>query len=149
MTLFPHPPTSPTLPSDRYQHTNPLRRESGLRLLTTGLPEPLRWLLIRAWRRPAHFDGNEALQSIHRQRPGEAQLATLPTRLLGFFTLTELEVSRRVVEAPLSSISRVTRDRLLVAQGAYLRSLYLALATQLGSAEAALAEFQRLLACMD
>ncbi len=68
----------------------------------------------------------------------------LPPSLLGVLSLTELEVSRRVVETPRTSISRDTRNKLLAAQGAYLRSLYLALVFQLGEA-AALAEFQRLL----
>ncbi|HLW03930.1 MAG TPA: hypothetical protein VKT82_35105 [Ktedonobacterales bacterium] len=145
MTLFPSLSTSPTPPSGRYLHTNPLRREAGLRLLTASLPEPLRWSIIRAWRRPAHFDGNPAIQNAHRQRPNEASLLNLHAHLLGFFTLTELEVSRRVVEAPLASISRATRDSLLRAQGTYLRSLYLALAWQIGEA-AALAEFERLIA---
>jgi hypothetical protein len=56
-----------------------------------------------------------------------------------------LEVSRRVLEATTASISRMTRNTLLIAQGAYLRPLYAALVIQLGTNEAALAEFQRLL----
>jgi hypothetical protein len=146
MTLYPHQTKSPAIPSGRYTRTNPLRREAGLRLLTESLPEPLRWGIIRAWRRPASFDGNEAIQNLHRQRPAEDSLPMLRPQMLGLFTLTELEVSRRVVEAPLASISRVTRDSLLRAQGMYLRSLYLAFVAQLGSAEAALAEFLRLIA---
>jgi hypothetical protein len=143
MALDPRLP-NPSFPSNRYTRTNPLRREFGLRLLTESLPEPLRTDLIRAWRRPAHFDGNEAIQSLHRQRPDEASLPGAHPRLLCIITLTELEVSRRVVEAPLASISRATRNKLLAAQGAYLSALYAALVLHLG-AEAALAEFQRLL----
>ncbi len=63
LTGFPKPPS---YPSGRYTHTNPLRREFGLRLLSETLPEPLRTSLIRAWRRPARFDGNEAIQTSTR-----------------------------------------------------------------------------------
>jgi len=137
------PPARP-FSSGRYEHTNPLRREFGLRLLSEPLPEPLRTSLIRAWRRPARFDGNQAIQSLHRQRPDEAALPLLSARLLGVLTLTEMEASRRVVETPRQQISRETRNKLLMAQGLYLRRLYAALVAKLGEA-AALAEFQRLL----
>jgi len=60
---------------------------------------------------------------------------------------TELEVTRRTIEAPLASISRVTRNTLLVAQGVELRRLYFALAAQIGQA-GALAVFQRVLEAM-
>src|SRR5579872_4958456 len=103
-------PPTPRFDSGRYTRTNPLRREFGLRLLAEPLPEPLRTSLIRAWRRPPHFDGNQAIQSLHRQRPDQARLFSVPPRALGLFALTELEVSRRVVEAPLASISRETRN---------------------------------------
>jgi len=142
MDLFTGSPRPPSYPSGRYTRTNPLRREFGLRLLTDALPEPLRGGLIRAWRKPAHFDGNEALQSVHRQRPDQARLFCVPPRALGLITLTELEVSRRVVEAPLASISRETRNTLLAAQGLYLQQVYVALARQVGE-EAALATFQQ------
>jgi hypothetical protein len=131
-------------PSGRYTHTDPLRREFGLRLLTEPLPEPLRTSLIRAWRRPARFDGNQAIQNLYRQRPDEASLFRLKLTLLRAITLTELEVSRRVVETPRTEIKRETRNQLLAAQGLYLRALYAALVAQLGDS-AALAEFQRLL----
>jgi hypothetical protein len=108
------------------------------------LPEPLRTSLIRAWRRPAHYDGKQAIQSLHRQHPDEASLSTAHPRILGWLTLTELEVSRRIVEAPIS-ISRETRNRPLVSQGQYLHALYAALCIQLGSPEAALALFLQLL----
>ncbi len=145
MALLAGFPKPPSYHSGRYTHTNPLRREFGLRLLTETLPEPLRACIIPAWRRPARFDGNEAIQSVHRQRPDPAQLFGVLPRALSLLALTELEVSRRVVEAPLASISRETRNKLLAAQGVYLHALYTALSFQLGSAEAALAEFQRLL----
>jgi hypothetical protein len=135
-------PRPPSFPSGRYTRTNPLRREFGLRLLTESLPEPLRACIIPAWRRPARFDGNEAIPSLHRQRPDLAQLFGQPPRLLGLLAFTELEVSRRVVEAPLASISRDTRNKLLAAQGLYLQQVYLALARQVGEA-AALASFQQ------
>ncbi|HEY7349851.1 MAG TPA: hypothetical protein VH599_16155, partial [Ktedonobacterales bacterium] len=138
----------PSFPSGRYLHTNPLRREAGLRLLSGPLPAPLRARLLRAWRRPALFSGEQtplAVQSALRQRPDPTKLYSTPALTLGFFTLTELEVARRVLEAPLASISRMTRNTLLVAQGAYLRLLYAALVAQVGEA-AALAEFERLLA---
>ncbi len=137
-------PKATAYPSGRYTHTNPLRREAGLRLLTESLPEPLRWAIVRAWRRPAHYDGNEAIQSVHRQRPDDAHLARATPRGLALLTLTEMEVSRRIVEAPQASILPVTRNTLLLDQGAYLRRLYVALAWQIGEASA-LAEFQRLL----
>ena len=145
MTLYPSLPSrQPSYPSGRYLKTDPLRREFGLKLLSEPLPEPLRTTLIRAWRRPVRYDGNQAIQNLHRQRPDEANLPAFPSSLLGVISLTELEVSRRVVETPRTSISRDTRNKLLRAQGAYLRSLYAALVAQLGEA-AALAEFQRLL----
>jgi hypothetical protein len=86
-----------------------------------------------------------AVQSAHRQRPGDETLAESKPPTLCWFTLTELEATRRVLEAPLGSLSRMTRSTLLVAQGAYLRRLYYALVAQVGEA-AALAEFTRLLA---
>jgi hypothetical protein len=144
MALYPRLP-HPSYPSGRYTRTNPLRREFGLRLLTESLPDPLRTNLIRAWRRPAHFDGKEAIQNLYRQRPAEASLSIINPRLLGFITLAELEVSRRIVEAPAISISRETHNRLLASQGQYLQALYAALSVQLGSAEAALAQFLYLL----
>ena len=73
MALYPRLPSSS--PSGRYIHTDPLRREFGLRLLCEPLPEALRITLIRAWRRPARFDGKQAIQSVHRQRADEANLA--------------------------------------------------------------------------
>ena len=142
MTLYPRLPSSS--PSGRYIHTDPLRREFGLRLLCEPLPEALRVSLTRAWRRPARYDGKQAIQSVHRQRADEANLAFISPGLLGLMTLTELEVSRRVVETPRTSISRETRNKLLRSQGVYLRCLYAALAGQLGEV-AALAEFERLL----
>jgi hypothetical protein len=144
MTLSPSLPNRQPYPSGRYLHTDPLRREFGLRLLSEPLPEALRPLLIRAWRRPARYDGKQAIQSLHRQRPDEASLPSFLPSLLSVITLTELEVARRVVETPRASISRDTRNKLLRAQGAYLRCLYAALAAQVGVA-AALAEFERLL----
>ncbi len=138
-SLLPH-----SFPSGRYTHTDPLRREFGLQLLSESLPAPLRTCLIRAWRRPVRYDGNQAIQSLHRPRPAEASLLAFPPSLLGVITLTELEVARRVVETPRTGIKRETRNKLLSAQGAYLRALYAALAAQLGEANA-LAEFERLL----
>ncbi len=144
MSLYPPLPTrQPSYPPGRYLKTDPLRREFGLRLLAEPLPEPLRTSLIRAWRRPVRYDGKQAIQSLHRQRPDEAALSILTPGLLGIISLTELEVSRRVVETPRTSISRETRNKLLAAQGIYLRALYAALVFQLGEV-AALAEFQRL-----
>ncbi len=145
MSLYPPlPPRQPSFPSGRYTRTDPLRREFGLKLLSEPLPEPLRTSLIRAWRRPVHYDGKQAIQSLHRQRPDEAALPMLTPSLLGVISLTELEVSRRVVETPRTSISRETRTKLLAAQGVYLRCLYAAFVHQLGEATA-LSEFQRLL----
>jgi hypothetical protein len=131
-------------PSGRYVHTDPLRREFGLRLLTETLPEPLRTILIRAWRKPRRYDGNQAIQSLHRQRAPEASFPFLPPARLVWIALIELEVSRRVVETSRTEIKREERNALLAGQGAYLCCLYAALVAQLGEA-AALAEFQRLI----
>ena len=118
MTLYPSLPSrNPSYPSGRYLKTDPLRREFGLKLLTETLPEPLRTSLIRAWRHPGRYDGKQAIQSLYRQRPDDAQLFSMPPRLLGVITLTELEVARRVVETPRTSISRDLRNKLLKAQG--------------------------------
>src|SRR5690348_11848289 len=130
MAVFGGVPPRPPFPSDRYLTSNPLRREYGLRLLTSTLPAPLRALLLSVWRRPYLFTGQEtplAVQSTQRRRPDEATIATANAQTLSWIALTELEVSRRVLEAPMASISRVTRSTLLVAQGAYLRLLYAAL----------------------
>jgi hypothetical protein len=144
MALHSHLSGSPSFPSSRYTRTNPLRREFGLRKLTEPLPNTLSRAIIDAWRHPVRYDSNAAIQSLHRQRPTEASLPTMPPRILSWLALMELGVTRRVVEAPLASISRDTRNRLLTSQGAYLNSLYAALALQIGEL-AALAEFQRLL----
>jgi hypothetical protein len=144
MTLYPRVPPSPAFPSGRYTRTNPLRREFGLRKLTEPLPEALGQAIISAFRRPARYDGHEAIQSVHRQRPSEAQLFGMTPGRLSWLALTELAVSRRVVEAPQASISRETRTRLLESQGVYLQQIYAALARQVGEA-ATQAEFERLL----
>ena len=152
MALFPGAPQSgssrpPSFPSGRYAHTNPLRREAGLRLLTESLPEALRWAIIRAWRRPNRFVSAVAsseVPSAHRQRPSEASLPAKTPYTLGLIALVELDVSQKVVEAPLASMPPVARNRLLSAQGAYLGGVYAALAAQVGES-AALAEFERLL----
>jgi hypothetical protein len=146
MALLAGTPNPPSFPSGRYTHTNPLRREQGLLLLTTSLPEPLRRAIITAWRHPIRrFDGKEAIQSIHRQRPSDAQLARYTPRAIGWMMLAELEVSRRILEAPLANVPRETRHTLLVGQGVYQRRLYDALAAHIGET-AALAEFLRLFA---
>jgi hypothetical protein len=138
-------PKPPAFPSDRYDHTNPLRRYAGLRLLTEALPEPLRWAITRAWRHSSYFEvGMTALPHPHRQRPAAAQIIQARPQVISFLTLTEMEVSRRLVEAPQVSIKLEERNRLLSEQSLYLRLLYLALARQIGEA-AALAEFERLL----
>jgi hypothetical protein len=148
MALFPRLPGSsrpPVFPSGCYRHTNPLRRQAGLRVLTTYLPEPLRWAVIRAWRQPSRFEvGMTALPSPHRQRPGDAFIARAAPGIIAYIALTEMEVSRRIVEAPQVSLTAGERDSLLIAQSLYLRLLYEALTRQIGEA-AALAEFQRLL----
>ena len=147
MALLTGSPKPPSFPSGRYVHTNPLRREAGLRLLTEPLPEPLRWAIIRAWRRPNCFVGPLSAPeppSLHRQRPAEASLPFKSAYTLDWIALVELEVGRRLVEAPKASMSPVTRNRLLSAQGAYLRQVYTALAAQVGE-PAALGAFQRLI----
>ncbi len=145
MAFLTGPARQPTFPSGRYEHTNPLRREGGLRLLTEALPEPLRWAILRAWRQPSYFEvGMTALPHPHRQRPAAAQIIQARPHLIAFITLTEMEVSRRLVEAPQVSIRPEERNRLLSEQSLYLRLLYDALARQIGEA-AALAEFERLL----
>jgi hypothetical protein len=147
MALLVGVPKSPAIPSGRYTHTNPLRREAGLRLLTESLPEALRWDIVRAWRRPSPQSSMQPaleLPSAHRQRPAEASLCGKPPRMLALIALIEFDVSRRLVEALLASILPATRNALLAAQGRYLRQVYLALAQQVGEA-AALAEFQHVL----
>ncbi|HEY7355763.1 MAG TPA: hypothetical protein VH590_04820 [Ktedonobacterales bacterium] len=147
MALITGTPKPPSFPSGRYVHTNPLRRYGGLRLLTEPLPEPLRWAIVRAWRWPSralHPLHMPELPSAHRQRPSEASLPGKPPYLLGLISLVELEMGRRLVEAPRASLAPTARNNLLSAQGAYLRALYLSLARQIGET-AALAEFQRLL----
>ena len=136
--------SAPRYPAGRYTRTNPLRREFGLRRLTEALPESLRRAIFGAFRHPARYDGNEAIQTVHRQRPGEAQLFCMSPRGLGILAHIELEASRRVLEAPLASISRETRNALLTSQSVYLWQIYTALARQVGET-LALAEFQRLL----
>ncbi|HEU5369720.1 MAG TPA: hypothetical protein VFU69_14705 [Ktedonobacterales bacterium] len=147
MALLSGTPRPPSFPSGRYTHTNPLRREAGLRLLTESLPEPLRWAIIRAWRRPNRFVGPLAAPEppgAHRQRPSEASLPSKHPEVLSLIALVELEMAQRLVEAPLASLTPVTRNRMLSAQGAYLHVLYAALAAQVGE-PAALGEFERLL----
>jgi hypothetical protein len=143
MTLFSQEPPRRPFPSDRYTKTNPLRREFGLRKLAAPLPEPLASTLIQTWRHRPRYDGNEAIPSLHRPRHSQAELFDMAPARVGIFALIELEVARRVVEAPLASISRETRNTLLAAQGVYLQDLYAALERQVGE-RAALAEFQRL-----
>jgi len=149
MALFPGQPGAPrppSFPSGRYTPTNPLRREVGLRLLTETLPEPLRWAIIRAWRRPPPLAGTPGaeLPRLPRQRPSEASVPYKHPEVLRMMARIELEMGRRVVEAPLASITPVARNRLLGAQGAYLGCLYAALAAQVGE-PAAQREFQRLI----
>ena len=148
MALLAGFPKAPAIPSGRYTHTNPLRREGGLRLLTEHLPEPLRWDIIRAWRHPSLRSSMHPVPELpteQRQRPAEASLPGRPPRMLAFFALVEFDMSRRLVEAPQASILPATRNSMLSAQGAYLLRLYVALARQIGEA-AALAEFLRLVA---
>ncbi|HEY7356581.1 MAG TPA: hypothetical protein VH590_08950 [Ktedonobacterales bacterium] len=137
MALLSGTPKPPSFPAGRYTHTNPLRREAGLRQLTEPLPEPLRWALIRAWRRPPrplHPLAAPEVPSLHRQRPAEASLYARPPYALGLIALVELAMGRRLVEAPKASLTPTARNALLAEQGAYLRQVY-----------AALAEFERLL----
>ena len=95
------PPTPPSLPSGRYVHTNQLCRELGLKLLSEPLPEPLRTTLIRAWRRPGSLGWQPGHPEPALPAPRRSQLTRLFTpSLLGVISLTELEVSRRVVETP-------------------------------------------------
>ncbi|HEU5367516.1 MAG TPA: hypothetical protein VFU69_03590 [Ktedonobacterales bacterium] len=70
------------------------------------------------------------------ERPAEALFMQARPGTLAFLTLTEMEVSRRVVEAPQVSLKPVERKRLLTEQGMYLRRLYEALARQIGEAAA-------------
>ncbi|HEY7349807.1 MAG TPA: hypothetical protein VH599_15935 [Ktedonobacterales bacterium] len=141
--------SSPSIPpSARFAFSNPLRREYGLRLLTGNMPEPLRGVLIKGLRRPPLFSGQQtplAVQSAHRRRLSDTGLLKATVNITNWLIVTELGVTRRTVEAPLGSISRVTRNTLLVAQGAQLRRLYLALMEKLGDPGAALTVFQQAL----
>jgi hypothetical protein len=148
MILHPRWPQQPPVsrfPSDRYARTNPLRRESGLHALCEPLPKPLQAMLTKAWRHATPYDGNESIHGLSRQRPTEASLFTMPPRMIAWVGLIELGVTRRILEAPVDSIQAETRLKLLASQGAYFAALYKALCAQLGSAQAALAEFQRLI----
>ena len=143
-------PSQPQPPISRYAVSNPLRREGGIRLLTFTLPDPLRVLVVRAMRRHPRFDGSIvpfALQNLYRRRLSDEALANLSQRSKASLVQTEVEVSRRTIEAPRSDISRGTRNALLIQQGAELRRLYLALAMQIGEA-GALAVFQQALNAM-
>lgn len=142
-------PKSPAHPAGRYIHTNPLRREHGLRVLCEYLPEPLRWALIGAWRRPNRYtSANLALPNLHQQRPDDAVLLSKPPQIIGCLALVEFELARRTVEAPKTAISPAIRNALLTSQSLYLWRLYNVLVWQVGEA-AALAEFEHLLACVD
>jgi hypothetical protein len=122
---------------------NPLLRQFGLKLLSESLPDPARLALIRAWMPPRCFDGNQAIQSLFRERLAEASFPLLPPGRVRFIMQMELEVSRRVVETSWTKITRELRNKLLRSQAAYLSALYAALAAKLGEA-AAQAEFEHL-----
>lgn len=142
--ISPQPSRSPV---SRYAVSNPLRRVGGIRLLTYTLPEPLRALVVQGLRRPPRFDGNIvpfAIQSLHRCGVSSADLANASQRGKAAFVHAEVQIARRMVEAPQGSINRGTRNALLLAQGVELRRLYLALAAQIGQ-HAALALFQQAL----
>lgn len=143
-------PSQPQPPVSRYAVSNPLRREGGIRLLTYSLPDPLRALVKCAMRRPPHLDDEIApfaLQNLYRRRFSDADLANLSTRGKAALVQTEVEVSRRTLEASRSSVSRGTRNALLMQQGAELRRLYLALCADIGET-GALAIFQHALNAM-
>ncbi len=141
----------PRTPATRYLSTNPLRREQGIRLLTYALPEPLRALLIHALRRPPRRDPESTpliVQAAYRSRIIDADFASVTTTGMQGLTRVVLEAARRTIEAPMSSLSRVSRNTLLVTHGAELRCLYLALCAQIGQG-AALCVFQRALDAID
>jgi hypothetical protein len=147
-----HPQTRPTpaarvpaprpFPSGRYARMNPLLRWFGLHLLAEPLPASLRPSLIHAWMHPGRFDGTQATQSLHRQRPPEDALPFLPPSRLNLAAQIELGVGRRIVETPRTEITSEERNRLLRSQGAYLAQVYAALVRQRGEATAH-AEFER------
>src|ERR1043165_5257482 len=107
MTHYPHSPMSSShpFPSDRYTQMNPLLRQFGLRLLSESMPDLARLALLRAWMHPARFDGNQAIQSLHRQRPAEASFSFFPPSKLRFITEMELAVSRRIAETSRTAIT--------------------------------------------
>ncbi len=123
-------------PSGRYTRMNPLCRWFNLHLLAEPLPEPLRSNLIHAWMHPGRYNGNQALNGLHRQRYEEDILPFLPPWKLANIAQIELEVSRRIVEAPRQEITEQERSALLRSQGVYLRAVYAALAARLGGAAA-------------
>jgi hypothetical protein len=137
----------PRTPATRYLSTNPLRREQGIRLLTYALPEPLRALLIHALRRPPRGVDEASpliVQAAYRSLIIDADFANVTMTGMQGLTQVVLEATRRTIEAPMSSISRVTRNTLLVTHGNELRRLYLALCAQIGQG-AALCVFQHAL----
>ncbi len=135
--------SSRPFPSGRFGHTNPLRRLFGLRLLADPLPEAAGIALIRAWMFPARYDGEQAIPTRERLRLPADVLPFLPPARLAWMAFIELAVSRRLVETPKTAITREERNFLLRSQGGYLRSIYVALATQLGEARARV-EMERL-----
>jgi hypothetical protein len=148
--LFGGSSQQPQPPVSRYAVSNPLRRDSGIRLLVFTLPDPLRALVVPAMRRPPLFDGSRvpfALQSLYRCRMSDEEVVNLSQRGKASLVRAEVEVARRTIEAPRSGIARGTRNRLLMEQGVELRRLYLALSAQIGEA-GALAVFQQALQAM-
>src|SRR5579862_8595400 len=92
MALLAGLPKPSSRPSDHYTRTNPLRREGGLRLLTECLPDPLRWCIISAWRRPGFPNDKPVplgLQDTQSQRLGETWLARFSPEIICCFALTE------------------------------------------------------------
>src|SRR5579862_4536391 len=113
-------PQAPVPPSGRYTRTKPLRREHGLRLLTASLPEPLRCILLCAWRRPGQYwSVDQDWPHPYRQRPDDAFLLSKPPRTLGYLAVVELELARRLVEAPQASIWPTVRNTMPKEQGMY------------------------------
>ena len=103
------PPQPSRPPVSRYRYTTPLRREWGIRLLTYTLPERLRVLVGRGLRRQPLFDGTIiafALPSLYREHLSDDSLARMSQRGKATFVQVEVEVARRIVEAPQDSITR-------------------------------------------
>jgi hypothetical protein len=122
-------------------------RERAVSILISGMPGDLRAVVRAAflgslpwsvWSTPP------ATQSPQRQRPDDTVLDQ-KLKLIRSCIEVELAATRRILNAPGWTMSRMTRNVSLVIQGAELRRLFQALAAALDDPQAALDEFEEML----